>query len=31
MTEVDIFKIHSSSQRSVAGLCSLIDLTVLKT
>ena len=30
MTEVEIFKIHSSSQRSVAGLRSLLDLTVFK-
>ena len=27
---MEIFKIHSSSQRSVAGLCSLLDLTVFK-
>ena len=30
MTEVEIFKIHSSSQRSVAGLRSVLDLTVFK-
>ena len=30
MTEVEIFKIHSSSQRPVAGLRSLLDLTVFK-
>ena len=27
---MEIFKIHSSSQRSVAGLRSLLDLTVFK-
>ena len=27
---MEIFKIHSSSQRSVAGLRSLFDLTVFK-
>ena len=30
VTEVEIFKIHSSSQRSVAGLRRLLDLTVFK-
>ena len=30
MTEVEIFKIHSSSQNPVVGLRSLLDLTVFK-
>ena len=30
MTEAEIFKIHSSPRRPVAGLRSLLDLTVFK-